>query len=200
MKKGILGGTFDPIHNGHLNIAYEAIERLKLDKMLFIPTGNPPHKTDKVVTDAIIRYKMVEKAIKDEPIFEIDNYEIHRRGLSFTYKTLEYLKEKEPDTQWYFISGADCLVEMENWKNINRILELCNFVVFNRPGYSKEQLEKQREKIEKQYNRDIILLDLPLMDISASYIRKRVRQGNSISYLVPASVSEDIARLRLYDL
>ncbi|AJA48402.1 putative nicotinate-nucleotide adenylyltransferase [Clostridium pasteurianum DSM 525 = ATCC 6013] len=198
MKKGILGGTFDPLHNGHLNIAYEAAERLNLDKIVFIPTGNPPHKKDKLVTDASIRYKMVENAIKDEAIFEIDDYEINKKDLSFTYITLEYLSKKEPNTEWYFISGADCLVEMESWKNIKRILELCHFVVFSRAGYKKVELEYQKEKIQKKYNADIILLNLPLMDISASYIREKIRCSNNISYLVPNSVLKDINRLKLY--
>lgn len=199
MKKGILGGTFDPIHNGHLNIAYEAAERLKLDKIVFIPTGNPPHKRGKAITDSSIRYRMVEKAIKDESIFEIDNYEIHKKGLSFTYETLEYLTEKEPYTEWYFISGADCLIEMETWNNVKRIMELCRLVVFNRPGYSSSEIEKQRELIGKKYNKDIIFLDLPLMDISASYIRKKVKENNNITYLVPCSVSRYIKELRLYE-
>lgn len=199
MKKGILGGTFDPIHNGHLNIAYEAAERLKLDKIVFIPTGNPPHKTDKIITNALIRYKMVEKTIKDEPIFEIDSYEINKNGLSFTYETLEYLNEKEPDTEWYFISGADCLIEMETWKNVKRIMELCTLIVFNRTGYTNSEIQNQREVIEKKYNKDIILLNIPLIDISASYIRKKIRQHNNITYLVPSAVSKYIKELRLYE-
>lgn len=198
MKKGILGGTFDPLHNGHLNIAYEAAERLKLDKILFMPSGNPPHKKDNLVTDSFIRYKMVENAIGDETIFEIDSYEIDKKELSFTYVTLEYLNKKEPDTEWYFISGADCLMEIESWKNVKRILELCSFVVFNRPGYEYADLKRQRERIEKKYNGNIIFLDLPLMDISASYIREKIKNHNNISYLVPESVLKDINKFKLY--
>ncbi|MDF2504396.1 MULTISPECIES: nicotinate-nucleotide adenylyltransferase [Clostridium] len=199
MKKGILGGTFDPLHNGHLNIAYEAAERLNLDRIVFIPTGNPPHKRDKMVTDASIRYNMVEKAIKDESIFEIDHYEISKKTLSFTYETLEYLSEKEPDTQWYFITGADCLIEIENWNNVKIILDLCKLVVFNRSGYTMDEIQKQKETIEKKYDKDIIFLNLPLMDISASYIRKKVREYKNIDYLVPSTISKDIKRLRLYE-
>ncbi|WP_026884861.1 nicotinate-nucleotide adenylyltransferase [Clostridium akagii] len=198
MKKGIIGGTFDPFHNGHMHIAYEALEKLELDKIVFIPTGNPPHKKNNEITEANIRYKVVEKAIKYESFFEINNYEILKEGYSFTYETLEYLSEKEPDTQWYFICGVDCLMEIEGWKNVSVILELCKLAVFIRPGYKEEQICNQKNKIEKIYNKNIILINLPQMDISSSYIRKRIENGKNISYLVPYSVNEDIKKLKLY--
>ncbi len=198
MKKGIIGGTFDPLHNGHIHIAYEALERLNLDRIVFIPTGNPPHKKNNNITDAIIRYRVVEKAIKDESCFEINSYEVLKHGLSFTYETLEYLNDKEPDTEWYFICGVDCLMELDGWKNVTTILELCKLAVFIRPGYKEEKIYKQKDKIEKTYNKDIILINLPQMDISSSYIRKRIEKGKNISYLVPYSVSKDIKNLNLY--
>ncbi len=197
MKKGIMGGTFDPLHNGHMHIAYEALEKLNLDKIVFIPTGNPPHKNNNI-TDAAIRYKVVEKAIKDERCFEINEYEVLKDGLSFTYETLEYLNETEPDTKWYFICGVDCLMELASWKNVSTILELCNLVVFIRPGYNDAEILNQKEKVEKEFNKKIILLDLPQMDISSSYIRERIEEGKNISYLVPYSVNKDIKNLNLY--
>ena len=196
MKKGIIGGTFDPLHNGHMHIAYEALEKLDLDKIVFIPAGNPPHKNN--ITDAIIRYNIVEKAIKDESCFEINDYEVLKDGLSFTYETLEYLSIKEPDTNWYFICGVDCLMELASWKNVSTILELCNLAVFIRPGYKDAEIFKQKEKVEKKFKKKIILLDLPQMEISSSYIRERVEKGKNISYLVPYSVNKDIKNLNLY--
>jgi nicotinate-nucleotide adenylyltransferase len=198
MKKGIIGGTFDPFHNGHMHIAYEALEKLNLDKIVFMPTGNPPHKNNNNITDAIIRYNIVEKAIKDERYFEINSYEVLKHGLSFTYETLEYLNEKEPDTQWYFICGVDCLMELESWENVTTILDLCKLAVFIRPGYKEEQIYNQKDKIEKTYNKDIILINLPQMEISSSYIRERIGEGKNISYLVPYSVNKDIKELNLY--
>lgn len=196
MKKGIIGGTFDPLHNGHMHIAYEALEKLNLDKIVFIPAGNPPHKNN--ITDATTRYNVVEKAIKDEKYFEISDYEVLKEGLSFTYETLEYLNNKETDTKWYFICGVDCLMELESWNNVNTILELCNMVVFIRPGFNEKQIYNQREKIEKKFKKKIILLDLPQMEISSSYIRERVKKGRNVSYLVPYSVNDDIKNLNLY--
>lgn len=198
MKKGIIGGTFDPFHNGHMHIAYEALEKLNLDKILFIPAGNPPHKNNKNITDATIRYKIVEKAIKGESCFEISSYEVLKEGLSFTYETLEYLNEKEPDTQWYFICGVDCLMQLGSWRNVGTILESCQLAVFIRPGYEQEQICNQKDKIEKKYKKEILLINLPQMDISSSYIRERIEKSKNISYLVPYSVNKDIKSLNLY--
>ena len=158
-KKGIFGGTFDPIHNGHLHIAYEALYKLNLDKVIFIPSGNPPHKTDKVITDATIRYKLVKDVIQNEKKFEVSDYELKNESLSYTYKTLKHFNEKHEDTEWYFITGADCLMQLDSWKNINEVLSLCNFVVFRRSGYSMEDMLKQKERIEKKFNKKIIFLD-----------------------------------------
>ena len=184
-KKGIFGGTFDPIHNGHLHIAYEALYKLNLDKVIFIPSGNPPHKTDKVITDATIRYKLVKDVIQNEKKFEVSDYELKNESLSYTYKTLKHFNEKHEDTEWYFITGADCLMQLDSWKNINEVLSLCNFVVFRRSGYSMEDMLKQKERIEKKFNKKIIFLDIPVIDISSTTIRNKIRNGENISYLVP---------------
>lgn len=198
IKKAIFGGTFDPIHNGHLHIAYEALYRLQLDKVVFMPAGNPPHKKDIVVTGAECRYEMVKRAIEKEKKFEIDDYEVLKDGYSYTFETLEYVNKKEKDTEWYFISGVDCLIEIDSWKNVNRILELCRLVVFNRPGYSMQDIINQKEKIEKKYNKKIIFLDLPLIDISSSLIRAKIKRSESVSYLVPYEVDNYINSKKLY--
>lgn len=197
-KKGIFGGTFDPIHNGHLHIAYEALYKLNLDKVIFIPSGNPPHKTDKVITDATIRYKLVKDVIQNEKKFEVSDYELKNESLSYTYKTLKYFNEKHEDTEWYFITGADCLMQLDSWKNINEVLSLCNFVVFRRSGYSIEDMLKQKERIEKKFNKKIIFLDIPVIDISSTTIRNKIRNGENISYLVPEKARCMVNKMNLY--
>lgn len=197
-KKGIFGGTFDPIHNGHLHIAYEALYKLNLDKVIFIPSGNPPHKTDKVITDATIRYKLVKDVIQNEKKFEVSDYELKNESLSYTYKTLKHFNEKHEDTEWYFITGADCLMQLDSWKNINEVLSLCNFVVFRRSGYSMEDMLKQKERIEKKFNKKIIFLDIPVIDISSTTIRNKIKNGENISYLVPEKARCMVNKMNLY--
>lgn len=198
-RKGIFGGTFDPIHNGHLYIAHEALNSLKLDRVIFMPSGNPPHKTKNRKTDANIRYELVKMAIREEKRFLLSNYEIENKGLSYTYLTMEYFNELEPDTEWYFITGADCLVELNLWKNVDRILNACKLVVFNRPGYSRENILSQKERVEQDYKKEIIFLDLNLFDISSTNIKNLIREGKEASYLLPNSVYNTVKELRLYE-
>ena len=135
MKKiGIIGGTFDPIHNGHIYIAYEAYKKLDLDLIMFMPNGNPPHKRGKKITNDETRCEMVEKAIAPYSFFAINYYEIKKQGLSFTYETLKYLKNSLDEVDLYFITGADCLMDLHLWRNVDDIMKYCKFVVFNRPG------------------------------------------------------------------
>ena len=149
VSKAIFGGTFDPIHNGHLNIAYEALNKLNLDEVIFMPTGNSPHKENLCITDAYLRYKMVQIAIKKEPRFKVSDYEIISDQVSYTYKTMLHFKEVEPETTWYFLNGAYCLVDLPNWKCIDKIFEASNFTVFLRPGYSLARLRRAKQQIEK---------------------------------------------------
>lgn len=197
-EKGIFGGTFDPIHNGHLHVAYEALYNLGLDEIIFIPSGNPPHKTNKEITDGKIRYDLVKKVIKNEKRFKVSDYEINKKGLSYTYETLEFFKEQEPDTQWYFITGADCLMDIYAWKNIDRIFNSCKFVVFNRSGYIKEAILKQKKLVETKLNKEILFLDIPILEISSTTIRSKLREGKSISYLVPESLSKILEEMNIY--
>ncbi|ERI90267.1 nicotinate-nucleotide adenylyltransferase [Clostridiales bacterium oral taxon 876 str. F0540] len=198
VRKGIFGGTFDPIHNGHLYIAHEAVHQLNLDEIIFMPSGNPPHKTDKKKTDAVIRYEMVNAAIRGEKNFSVSSYEIRSPDLSYTYKTLEYFNRLEPETEWYFITGADCLVELDYWKSVDRILNACRLVVFNRPGYSKEIILNQKKIVEEKYKKEIIFLDLGLFDISSTSIKKMIRDGRDASYLMPSGAYNIMLELELY--
>lgn len=197
-RKGIFGGTFDPIHNGHLHVAYEALYRLNLDKIIFMPSGKPPHKTNKIITDSEIRIELVKAAIEKEKKFILSSYEIEKLGLSYTYETLEYFKGLEPDTEWYFITGTDCLMDIRSWKNIDRIFNSCKFVVFNRSGYFKERVIEQKNKIEMEYGTSIIYLDIPVIDISSTEIRSKIKDSKEISYLVPEKVEHILNQMKLY--
>ena len=198
MKKiGIIGGTFNPIHLAHLYIAYEAKCQLNLDKMIFMPAGSPPHKKNEDILEAPLRYKMVLEAIKKYEDFEISNYEIEKEGFSYTYETLENFKSK--DNILYFITGADCLINIEKWKNPDRIFKASKLVVFNRPGYDKESLKLQKNEIEKKYNTSINFLDIMDLEISSTMIRDRIKDGKKIDFFIPKEVLDFIRKNNIYN-
>ena len=195
-KYGIMGGTFNPVHFAHLYIAYEAKEKLDLDKVIFMPAGNPPHKKNNIIIDSKYRYDMVKKAISDYEGFEISDYEIKKQGYSYTYETLTDLKED--DIEFYFIAGGDSLMDIEKWRNTKGVLENCNFVVFNRGEYSENELNKQKLYLEEKYAAKIILLNIMNIDISSTEIRKRIEEGKRIDFFLPKNVIEYINENNLY--
>lgn len=197
IKKGIFGGTFDPIHIGHIYIAEEAIWKLGLNKVIIMPSGNPPHK--KNITEAKLRYDMVSLAIKDRKQMEVSDYEINKKEYSYTYETIEYLKEKdEENTEWYFICGCDCLFDLDKWKNVDRIMKGATMAVFKRSGYSLEEIYDKKRRIEEKYATKIIFLDIPLIEISSTYIRKCISENKDISFFLPSGVQEIIGKNQLY--
>ena len=198
LKKAIFGGTFDPIHIGHLHIAYETLYNLQLDKILFMPAGNPPHKNKKKITDAKIRYDLVKKAIESEPYFEISDYEINKSENSYTYKTIEVFSELQPNIDWYFLIGVDSLMDLDKWKNVERILSSCKLVVYNRAGFTVEHVTNQIKYIEQKFDKKIIFIDMPIIDISSTNIRSNVKIGRSVDYLLPKGVDELIHEFNLY--
>lgn len=199
IKKGIFGGTFDPIHIGHMYIASQAMWSLGLDKVIFMPSGIPPHKSHKGITDSELRFEMVNLAISKNKNFEISDYEIEKSGYSYTYETVEYFKSLEgDDTELYFITGCDCLFDLGGWRNVDRIMKACKFVVFNRPGYNYEEIQQQKRMVEEKYESSIIFLDLLLLDISSTYIRNSIKEGKDISFFLPSEAAELIKEKGLY--
>lgn len=197
MKRyGVMGGTFDPIHLAHVYIAYEAMELLGLDKIIFMPAGSPPHKTEKHISRASLRYKMVERAIEGYDGFEVSDYEIKKQGLSFTYETLEGIKED--DVELFFITGGDCLMDLHKWREVKKIFSLCKLVVFTRPGFSVMDLEKRKVEVEKTYNGEVIVLPIRNLDISSTEIRERISLGKRVDFFLDSKVLKVIEENGLY--
>lgn len=182
-KLGLYGGTFDPIHHGHLIQAREALEHLQLDRLYFIPTATSPHKLDRRHTPAGLRYAMVEAAIQGERGFAVSDLETRREGPSYTIDTVEHFRKQFPDTQLYYLIGEDNLPELHTWRQIERLRELVQFAVLNRGPLESAEFPTVAQGI---------------FDISASQIRRRVAEGRSIQYLVPESVRAMIVENNLY--
>ncbi|WP_040210744.1 nicotinate-nucleotide adenylyltransferase [Clostridium polynesiense] len=199
MKKiGLLGGTFNPIHNGHLYIASEAKAKFDLEEIIFMPAGNPPHKRSREILSGIMRSEMVKAAVEGYTGFTLCDYEINKKGYSYTFETLQHLNKLYEDVEIYFITGADCLMELSSWRRVEEILELSKFVVFKRPGYNLQELLKQKEKVEKHYNKEIFFLDLLEMDISSTDIRRRIKNSEEYRFFLPDRVYRIIEKLNLY--
>lgn len=203
MKRyGIIGGTFDPIHNAHLYIAYEAREQLDLDEVIFMPAGKQPFKVNNIVTDSKLRYEMVKIATEPFNEFSVSSYEIEKGGLSFTYETLQHFKgesyDQNEDKELFFITGADCLISIEEWREVEKIFSLATLVVFARDGISKSEMIEKKKIIEEKYNGKIIILDLKELEISSTDIRERINQNKRIDFFVPQKVVDIIYNNELY--
>lgn len=198
MKKGIYGGTFDPIHNGHLALAATALEKLQLSKVIFVPCGNPPHKEERIVTDANLRLNLIKLAICNNNNFQVSDFEVKEEGYSYTYKTLEVFKAMEPETEWFFLSGMDCLFDIEKWKFPERILAAANFTAISREGYKEEDITIRKNYLEKKYGYSISILPMELSPISSSSIRNLVKKGENCSDFLPKKVYNEIIKLSLY--
>jgi nicotinate-nucleotide adenylyltransferase len=199
-KIGVLGGTFDPIHLGHIIIAAHVREKLGLSEVLFVPAGKPwlKLKEEKKVTAAEHRLAMVKLAIKGNPYFKVSTIEIDRPGASYSIDTVLELKSKlGMKTEIYFIVGPDALEELPQWREPARLIEECQIVAVGRPGYKKVDLRALERAIPGAARR-IMLLDAPEIDISSTDIRKRVAQGQSIRGLVPEAVEKYIEKHKLY--
>ena len=198
MKKiGILGGTLDPIHNGHLMIAECARDQLSLDEVWFMPTGNPPHKSNQNISPNEVRKEKIELAIEDNNNFKFSDFEYKRDGIIYTSDTMKLLKNAYKDTDFYFIMGADSLMYFKDWHKPEEIVLYCNLVVAGRDNDDSELL-REVAILEDKYNINIHVLKSPKICISSSDIRDYINNKFSIKYMVPDSVERYIKNKNLY--
>ena len=187
MKIGILGGTFNPIHLGHLILAEEVCQKIGLRKVIFIPTNLPPHKNNGDIIPANHRLKMLRLAVKGNPLFCVSDIEIRKGGRSYTIDTIKEFSRIYPNDQFYFIIGSDLIKYLNEWKDLKEIIAVVKFIVATRPGFPLKDLPDYMTTI-----------DIRAVDISAFEIRECIKQNYSFRYLVPGAVRDYIIRKRLY--
>ena len=190
-RLGLFGGTFDPPHLGHLALAEWARERLRLDRVVFVPAGDPPHKRGRVVTRAATRLAMTELAIAGREGFSLSRIEIDRDGPSYTVDTLRALRASHPGSRWWLLIGEDSLAELATWKEPETIVRLATPAVAVRPG-------SRVRRTARVFGRPVMWLDNPPIDVSSSGVRARARRGASIRFLVPDAVERFVVASRLY--
>ncbi len=215
-RLGILGGTFNPIHFGHLAAAEEVRDRLKLEKVIFIPSFLPPHKIEEDIPSAVQRQEMVRLAIRGNAHFTVSDVEIRRGGRSYTVDTIEALRQSHPGAELYFLTGLDSFLEIRTWKDWDRLLTLCSFVVLSRDGYRFRDIaqigildvpERELSALDAREKDQVVITSggirvylerVPFYDISSTDIRTRVREGRSIKYHLPEAVEHYIIENKLY--
>jgi nicotinate-nucleotide adenylyltransferase len=199
---GVMGGTFDPIHNGHLVTAEEAWKQFRLDLVIFIPSGHPPHKEDRKSLDPEDRYLMTVIATASNPHFKVSRMEIDRPGPSYTIDTVrEIHRVYGRNTEVLFITGADAILEILTWKEPEKVLREATFIAATRPGYELKKLEESLPEAEKERHETdprVLVMEIPALAISSTDIRDRVREGRAITYLVPEGVSKFIEKNGFY--
>lgn len=213
MKWGLLGGTFDPIHFGHLRCAQEILELFELEKIIFVPASRPPLKTHRDITPSGHRYQMIRLAISGNRSFSVSDIEERREGKSYSVETVScFLEEYGKVLELYFILGQDAFQEIEAWKDWEKLLSLCNFVVMTRPGYEVKDLggilpsdfvsqfkyDKDADGFEGPGGYFIFFREVTFLDISSTDIRERVKGKRSIRYIVPEPVCDYISEHLLY--
>ena len=200
MKKiGILGGTFDPVHLGHINLAIDAKAQAGLDKVIFVPAKLQPFKLDKNVTAGEHRLAMIKEAIDGIDGLEVSPYELEAEGISYTYLTVRAMKKRfGTDARLYFITGNDSFLKIETWKNAEELIRGCSYIIGTRPGYRKQELDICIERIRRDYNTEVINIDNTQFDISSTEIRKRLESGLPCSDLIPEKTERYITANGLY--
>jgi nicotinate-nucleotide adenylyltransferase len=192
-RVGVMGGTFDPIHHGHLVAASEVQAWFDLDEVVFVPTGDPWQKSEREVTEAEHRYLMTVVATAANPRFYVSRVDIDRAGKTYTIDTLRDLKAQMPDAELFFITGADALADIFTWRDADELFALANFVGCTRPGYSMDP-----ETLAKIPAERVTMVEIPALAISSTDCRERKQRGEPVWYLVPDGVVQYIAKHDLY--
>ncbi|MDB4637995.1 MAG: nicotinate-nucleotide adenylyltransferase [Planctomycetaceae bacterium] len=198
MRLGILGGSFDPVHLGHLVMAEVCREQLNLDEVWFVPAGHPPHKTDRELAPAKARAEMLEFALAGIPEFQVSDVELKKESTSYTVETLEKLAAENLDRELFLIIGADSLQDFPNWKEPARIAELAKIVAVNRGRQDPPALEEIEQKLGSEVADRIRVIEMPGIDVSSTDIRHRIRSGHSIRFLVPKAVEAYLNEHKIY--
>jgi len=212
MRIAIMGGTFNPIHFGHLRIAEEVREAFNLDKVIFIPTFMPPHKDNGSLISPEHRFEMVQLAVKDNPFFEASDVEIKRGGRSYSVVTLRALRDKYTGTDFSFIAGTDSFNDITTWCEYEELFKLTNFIVIPRPGYPVKKIaeilpvelarkfwyDAEKAVYINDYGKFVTYMETTLFGISASGIRKMIKEGNSTRYILPKEVEDYVTKNGLY--
>ncbi len=194
-KLGIMGGTFNPVHNGHIAIAKAALHQYKLDKIMFLPNFCPPHKDTDFMADAALRLEMIRNSIKDEKDFFVSDYEIKKGGVSYTVDTLTDFEKMYPYDEIYFIIGGDSLRDFMKWYQPQEIVKKCILLVYAREG---EDPRPYIQNLKQTLGAEIFLIDAPNIDISSSYIKESIFEGHDVQKLVPKGAMDIILADNLY--
>lgn len=195
---GLMGGTFNPIHYGHLLIAENAYEQYHLDEVIFIPTGQSPHKDARQILRADERMEMIRLAIADNPHFSCSDYEIRTEGISYTYLTVQAFYEPAEERELFFIMGADSLAYFDAWMRPDKISRISTILAAVRDGLNMEELLPIRESLQQKYGTKIGFINTPNFSVSSRMIRHRMEKGHSIRYLVPEAVERYLKEHRVY--
>lgn len=198
MRLGVYGGTFDPVHFGHLLLAEQCREQCALDEVWFLPAGSPPHKQTLPITPGVPRAEMLEIAIAGHAQFKVDRRELSRSGASYTIDTLTELKSEDPERELFFLMGADSLADLPTWRDPQGIARLAQLVVVNRTESPLPDVEAMRRILGSAVADRVRIVKMPGVDISAHDLRQRVAEGKSIRYMTPRGVESYIAEHRLY--
>lgn len=200
LRIGILGGTFNPVHLGHLILAQDACELFELAKVLFVPCAQAPHKSATVLASSEHRLAMLQAAIEDDPRFEVSDLELQRGGISYSVDTVRELKSRQPHAELCFIIGSDSLAELHLWKDVETLLTLCRFMILSRPGTDDETGWRQVRRLPSPWPDRLLAQSRTghRVEISSSNIRHRVAEGLSIRYLVPPAVEMYVVEHHLY--
>ena len=198
---GIMGGTFDPIHNGHLTLGRQAYKEYDLDEVWFMPSGQPPHKRDHRITDSRFRCEMVQLALAAEPNLVFSDFEVVTMGYTYTANTLQALRQHYPEHQFYFIIGADSLYQLEEWYHPEQVISPVNILAAGREYESAHcSIQEQIDYLNRKYDGSISRLHSPDVNISSSQLRQMAAEGQDLSSYVPEAVSDYIRNYHLYEV